>query len=227
MHVKDCKMQGTTLLIYEGEGGNIVIPDGVTEIGGYAFADCQSLTGICLPDSVTKIGSMAFFACENLTSFRIPSHAEIGNDAFFGCWGLKRRPMMFADGKLLYMPENSFLPSYHEVRKLVLEKDYTVRLDVDIKYDLTAQIFLLDLDPEGSAVYLRKNFSHIFKSLIFWNRMAEIRKIVESGKFLSKRNLDIYIKYAIKKQRHEIYLLLTELKQKNNWYREIDQKLKL
>jgi len=39
---------------------NLVIPNGVTSIGGYAFVGCTGLISITIPDSVTSIGSGAF-----------------------------------------------------------------------------------------------------------------------------------------------------------------------
>ncbi len=44
------------------------IPNGVTEIGDYAFEFCSGLTSITIPDSVTEIGDDAFGYCENLAS---------------------------------------------------------------------------------------------------------------------------------------------------------------
>ena len=41
----------------------IVIPDGCTEIGAYAFADCAKLESITIPASVTKIAETAFDGC--------------------------------------------------------------------------------------------------------------------------------------------------------------------
>jgi len=42
---------------------DLVIPDGVTNIGEYVFRDCSSLTSITIPSSVTRIGYGAFYGC--------------------------------------------------------------------------------------------------------------------------------------------------------------------
>ena len=68
---------------------NLVIPDGVTSIGRYAFERCTSLMSITIPDSVTIIGDYAFHCCRYLRSVTIPdSVTSIGKDAFGFC-GLK------------------------------------------------------------------------------------------------------------------------------------------
>ena len=68
---------------------SITIPDSVTSIGYYAFFYCSSLTSITISDSVTSIGNYAFFYCRSLTSITIPdSVTSIGNDAFSNCRSL-------------------------------------------------------------------------------------------------------------------------------------------
>lgn len=49
----------------------VVVENGVTAIGEYAFSDCSSLTNITIPASVTAIGGSAFSCCESLTDVSI------------------------------------------------------------------------------------------------------------------------------------------------------------
>ena len=68
---------------------NITIPDSVTIIGWSAFENCTGLTGITLGNSVTSIGADAFSDCSSLTSIAIPDSVTIiESRAFSGCTGL-------------------------------------------------------------------------------------------------------------------------------------------
>ena len=67
----------------------VIIGDGVTTIGDYAFSYYSSLTSITIPNSVTDIGSHAFFSCSSLASVTIPnSVTDIGPSAFSSCKAL-------------------------------------------------------------------------------------------------------------------------------------------
>ena len=64
----------------------LIIPDGVTSIGDYAFYDCSLLTSITIPYGVTSIGDYAFYGCSLLTSITIPyGVTSIGGGAFNSC----------------------------------------------------------------------------------------------------------------------------------------------
>ena len=40
---------------------SVVIEDGITRIGDFAFYECSSLTSVTIPNSVTSIGDYAFW----------------------------------------------------------------------------------------------------------------------------------------------------------------------
>ena len=68
----------------------VVIEDGVTSIGKYAFCNCTSLISITIPDSVTSIEFAAFRGCTSLTSITIPdSVTSIGDSVFERCSNLQ------------------------------------------------------------------------------------------------------------------------------------------
>ena len=68
---------------------DLIIPNGVTSIGNFAFCYCYSLVSVTIPNSVTNIGHWAFRDCVGLTTINIPnSVTSIGYYAFSGCTGL-------------------------------------------------------------------------------------------------------------------------------------------
>jgi hypothetical protein len=73
----------------EGRSGAYGIPDIVTSISSFAFADSASLTRAIIPNSVTNIGGAAFAGCTSLTGVMIPdSVTGIGSSVFAGCSNL-------------------------------------------------------------------------------------------------------------------------------------------
>ncbi len=70
---------------------SVVIEEGITSVGSYAFQFCSELTHVSLPKSVKTIGNSAFFGCSNLTSVPLPEGLEkIDDYAFFGCGSLTK-----------------------------------------------------------------------------------------------------------------------------------------
>ena len=68
---------------------SVIIDNGITSIGDYAFYKCRSLTSITIPNSVISIGEWAFIECTSLESITIPnSVTSIGRNAFCDCTSL-------------------------------------------------------------------------------------------------------------------------------------------
>ena len=64
----------------------VVIEKGVTNIGNWAFSECNSLTSITIPGNVESIGESAFYSCDNLTDVTLQDGVKsIGNSAFIWC----------------------------------------------------------------------------------------------------------------------------------------------
>ena len=107
----DFVIENGVLKQYVGPGGDVVVPDGVTEIGYEAFKYCKSLTGIIIPEGVKRIGNGAFADtglanvtlsnsieiigrgafhwCEKLTEIALPENVkELAPESFAGCRGL-------------------------------------------------------------------------------------------------------------------------------------------
>ena len=85
----------TVVSIYEGAFAStklesIDMPNGIIEIGEWAFSRCTGLTSMVIPDQVSYIGTYAFSYCRNLESVTIPmSVTNIDNGAFIACDNLK------------------------------------------------------------------------------------------------------------------------------------------
>lgn len=77
--------KGQTLLIQypTGKTGNYAIPNGVTLVGPYAFADNDSLNSVTIPTGVTGIGAGAFSGCSSLTGVYFQGNAPVnGSDDY-------------------------------------------------------------------------------------------------------------------------------------------------
>lgn len=69
-----------------GQIEKVIIGEGVTGIGNYAFYGCSDLRIVEIASTVTNIGNSAFQNCTSLESIDIPDNVtRIGNSAFSGC----------------------------------------------------------------------------------------------------------------------------------------------
>ena len=68
---------------------SVIIENGVTSIGEFAFQNCTKMTSVIIPDTVSTIGAGSFCFCSSLADLIIPEGVqEIDDDAFFGCSSL-------------------------------------------------------------------------------------------------------------------------------------------
>ena len=75
----------------DSEIQKVIVGDGVTYIGSYAFAYCTALTSVSLPASVMELGQGVFYTCTGLERITLPTAvSSIGADAFGYCNQLTR-----------------------------------------------------------------------------------------------------------------------------------------
>lgn len=67
----------------------IVVQQGVTTIGDYAFYGCENVTSVTLPDTVTQIGKLAFYGCKALRTLTVPDSVLVVEDYAFAKAGLQ------------------------------------------------------------------------------------------------------------------------------------------
>ena len=77
--------------LFESTGlRTITLPESVTSIGMWAFANCTKLEQVSFPASLTSIDGCAFENCTALTAVTLPKRlTELGNDVFENCSALK------------------------------------------------------------------------------------------------------------------------------------------
>ncbi len=74
---------------YRDSVTSVVIDDGVTSVGSYAFRLFTKVTSVTVPEGVTRIGEYSFMRCYVLEEITVPSTVTtIGRQAFSFCDGL-------------------------------------------------------------------------------------------------------------------------------------------
>ena len=89
---KSLRVPDTVRIISEDAFGNckiesVVLPDSITKIERYAFAECKNLKSVKFSRNITDVGEYAFMNCSGLTSVSIPG-GVVGPGMFMHCENL-------------------------------------------------------------------------------------------------------------------------------------------
>lgn len=116
-NLNEFEIEDGMIMEYFGNGGRVVIPDGVNNIFFEVFENNHLITELVLPDSITDVTAFAFNGCTSLTAVTLGAHVtEIGIDAFKNCsslavinfrgsreqWDLIKKPPSFDSGASKY-----------------------------------------------------------------------------------------------------------------------------
>ena len=85
----------------------LVVKDGVTRLGSFAFYKCTSLVKVSLPESIGAFGSYCFAECSQLISLTIPSKVTVIPQGF--CSGCKKITAINIPSGVARINKNAFL----------------------------------------------------------------------------------------------------------------------
>ena len=120
----------------------VVVRDGVTSIGDYAFQYYYSITTVVIPDSVKTIGGRAFYYCDNLETVYMGSGVtSIGYETFNDCNYLKQIYYKGSQADLDKIEKGSGWETY--ISKVICNYTGTGKLGASVTYSF---------DPETGTV---------------------------------------------------------------------------
>ena len=150
-----------------------------------------------------------------MTNITLPTKlTKIDKNVFNGCTMLKSVVFMpFSINIRDYLTDDTF--DYTKFKSILSTKEYATKFSHEIKYDAVTQIFLNTAQSEAQA-YIKKNFSKIIRYWIDKNDYQKVKGLVQSGAFITKRNIGGIIEYAIENTQKggnmEIQVMLTNYK---------------
>ena len=125
---------------YKDRIGRIVVGEGTSRIGRYAFFDCDRLVEVKLPNSLRRINSMAFGYCDRLPVLTIPEGVEyIEESIIYRCPSLGRVDLPGS----LKLIEGSFAGECGSLAEITLGKgctEYTLKDGVLFDAEMTELI---------------------------------------------------------------------------------------
>ena len=153
-------IQDNVLVKYSGSETEIVIPDGVIEIGDRAFEDQKKIVSVTMPESVIKVGSHAFEKCIKLKEITLsPNITVIEYQAFRGCKALKELVLPVALQEL----GSGVFAGCEKLSKLVCDAPEFVP-ESDPFHSYGEKDTVGTADKNGYIIFAKTLFSYIGKS---------------------------------------------------------------
>ncbi len=226
--------------------GDIVIPEGVTEIVYKAFHYCEKIKSIVIPKSVSRIGAVAFLMCKNLESVTLSEGiVTIDSTAFRCCEKLNKieipESIKYIDDytfdeniNLIIKSKNtgfniklSALWGQNKEEKALMEffNDRTEKNFVAIKkteYKIPLALLMMFNEPSKETVfktYVKRNIKKIMKMLIDNGDIGNLVKLLPFS-FVTAKNIDEFVLYANEKKQIEMQMKLMNYKNEYIGYKE-------
>ncbi|MDE6520349.1 MAG: leucine-rich repeat domain-containing protein [Ruminococcus sp.] len=205
------------------------IPDGVTTIQRNSFANCKHLESIIIPDSVHYIEKYSFNVCLELQHITIHDGImEVDRKAFYS--RKKISDITIVGGKTTVKASADFQTSDYNFKADTMRfidcatsslysklKSFSEIKDTALKIPLA--IFLsFEYDDPTINAYLKRNIRRVVKYLADAEDAENLTKLLDMG-YITKKNVDDLISYAVNAKKPEIQLILSNFKNDSIGYR--------
>lgn len=181
---------------------SLVIPESVNLIEKYAFNICLKLEHITIPDSEMEIKDRAFSTSRKIVDITIA--------------GKKSSIKVSAD--FLTLDFNFKTDAMRFIRCVTSAPQFKERLFSEIKsvkFKIPLAIYLaLEYDDPTINAYLKRSIRRAIKYLVDIEDVENLTKILDSG-YVTKRNVDDLISYAVNGKNPEIQLIISNFKNDN------------
>ncbi len=217
------KIENNVLIRYQEDRPEteVIIPDGVEIISRQAFFWAKNLEVLTIPESVRIIESDAFRACRDLKEIRITEGIEtVERYAFQDSWYLDT----------LKYRDFSILTSYRytpAALEMIAQRNCRASVSDFMKYSVIGAMFFYHPEDKKIISYIQKTFRNVYQHLIEENQYQILEKILYSGKFVNRKNMDEIIRCAIENHKYEIQMMLTDYKYQHFDFPDVSDKLKL
>lgn len=168
------------------------------------YREEKGVTEVVIPEGVTSIGNGAFSYCHSLTSITI-------------------------NGNTLTLDANEIQAAKETINDawdMLLNKDFARKFSHKVKFKLILDYFFAT-ENEDAKAYLKKNATKVVKQLIDNGDAPRLQNLLDKTKFVTKRNIDKFIEYAIEKQQQELFVILTNYKNQIGAYKKPEKEFKL
>ena len=185
---------------------SITVPDGVTAFSYNPFKG-YDLKKVILPDSMVY-----FHYYDFLNETYPPRSTTVNSITYRG---------------IVFNPHLDNAMYIHSVLEMIRDKDYSHVLKHELKFPTVLQIYFKDGDAVTEA-YIKKNLRKFFDFLCGYSEnsghfmgldlygasrtdpIETLKKLLETGKFITKRNIKTYIKTADETENSEFFDILSE-----------------
>ena len=187
----------------------IVIPAEVKILCKYVFYGCKALEEVILSEGLEKISALAFARCESLQKIILPDSLKSADSYIFSrCRNLEE--ICYRNIKIHI--DITQLTYFRRVIKFIRNPVLSEKIDSTVKYDILWQMLFLNPEDEKLKEYIKQYFSKIFLLLLDRDDAESVQKILDNYDFITKNNIDRFIRYAIDKKKIQTQLLLMHYK---------------